>query len=586
MDQKKRNPMKTLFIPSVRKNNGTGHLKRCLALAESLSRSGETCLFFLNAEGVKPAELIVKFPGLKGFDCFSRESDLPFVPDRIIIDNRETSRELWESWDRLAPVLFIDEGGEARDYGSFLIDTLPVLSRGQANVQGSPLIQPMEKGEPVEKDITSVLITFGGEDPAGLTVPVAEEVLRLIPEAEEIGVVQGPLAEDFTLPAGVKLYKHPPRLEPLFSKYDLVITSFGLTPYEAERAGRPVILVNPSKYHERASKIEGFPSAGVGRKGIKRLGQYLAGDTGSLARTERQEREPLSALIGKLGAAPSASCPLCGQGSQKAVERFEDRTFYYCRRCGNYYLVNWNREEEIYDRDYFFGRYKAQYGKTYLEDFESIKTVGKTRLKEIGRFLSSSLENPLLTDLGCAFGPFLAAASEQGYSCRGVEINRDGARWIEENLSVPVIRGSLEEPEVVSQLENHPGDVTTLWYVIEHMPDQDKLLADLNRTLREGGVLAFGTPSGRGISARKNLKAFLRNSPADHYVIYTPQGAKRILARHGFKVGKVKSVGHHPERFFKWVGKKGSFSYNGLMLISRWFSLGDSLEVYAVKKTD
>jgi 2-polyprenyl-3-methyl-5-hydroxy-6-metoxy-1,4-benzoquinol methylase len=577
----------TLFIPSVRKNNGSGHIKRSLILAEQLTSSGETCLFYLSLSQSDKADFIERFPLLQNYSLYLEKSSLPSGIDRIILDNRETSRSEWESWENLAPVLLIDEGGEARRYGSYLIDTLPVMALGEANVLGSPLFK---KGEPrrlVIKEDPSILVSFGGEDPAGLTEPVVKELLRLKGESDSsLAVVQGPMARDFDLPSGVTLYKSPDRLDDLFEEYDLVITSFGLTPYEAERAGVPVLLVNPTSYHEKASLKEHFLSAGVGSRGIRRLGQSLCKITGSREGHEARTRHRVEDLLAKIGTAPRAICPLCGRKSNPAVERFEDRTFYYCKSCRNYYLVNWNREEEAYDREYFFSRYKAQYGKTYLEDFDSIKSVGKGRLAEIGKVLSPKGGKGLLTDLGCAFGPFLAAAGEEGYDCRGVDINEDGAQWIEQNLGIPVIRGSLDNEMVMQQLKEAPGEVTTLWYVIEHISDQILLLKNLNKTLKKRGVLAFGTPSGRGVSARKNLSSFLELSPPDHYVIYTPRGARKVLARHGFRTVKVKSVGHHPERFGSWVGKKGSFTYNGLMLMSRCFSLGDSLEVYAVKTAE
>ena len=65
-------------------------------------------------------------------------------------------------------------------------------------------------------------------------------------------------------------------LNELYGQYDLVITSFGLTPYEAEKAGNRVILVNPTAYHEKLARKAGFLSAGVGRKGIRGLNKLLS----------------------------------------------------------------------------------------------------------------------------------------------------------------------------------------------------------------------------------------------------------------------------------------------------------------------
>ena len=437
-----------------------------------------------------------------------------------------------------------------------------------------------------EREKPALLISFGGEDPAGLTLPVLNQIMKRGEGLfSEIAVVRGAAAPQISLPEGVTLYESLPSLEPLWGKYDILITSFGLTPYEAERAGCGVVLVNPGSYHSRLARKGGFFSLGSGSKAVRLLGRRLK----RIAAGEKKTLKPISSesvpdILKKFSTDSKAVCPLCGQEKNRAVVRFPDRTFYYCRSCRNYYLVNWRNEAEVYDREYFFSRYKAQYGKTYLEDFENIKQVSFDRLNHMEILLNENGGTPpKLVDLGCAFGPFLAAARDKGFDCRGVEINADGARWIEENLSIPVIRGSLEDKQVYDLIAREPVDGATLWYVIEHLSGQRELLTQLNLILKPGGMLAFGTPSGKGISARRNLRSFLENSPADHFVIYTPAGVRRILPRFGFSSVTVRSVGHHPERFAGWVGKKGSFTYNAMMAVSRLFSLGDSLEAYALK---
>ena len=64
---------------------------------------------------------------------------------------------------------------------------------------------------------------------------------------------------------------------------------------------------------------------------------------------------------------------------------------------------------------------------------------------------------------------------------------------------------------------------------------------------------------------------------------------KDQLNLYGFKVLKVVSIGHHPERF-KWCKnlKKNGILWNIVMAIgmaiSKLFKLGDSMEVYAMKQ--
>jgi hypothetical protein len=103
--------------------------------------------------------------------------------------------------------------------------------------------------------------------------------------------------------------------------------------------------------------------------------------------------------------------------------------------------------------------------------------------------------------------------------------------------------------------------------------------------LKPGGVLAFATPSFSGISGSASLKRFLENSPADHWTIWSPAVCRKTLKMAGFTVKKTVNSGHHPERFpllGKFARSKKSPLHGPLLGLSKFFSLGDTFEAYAV----
>jgi hypothetical protein len=99
-------------------------------------------------------------------------------------------------------------------------------------------------------------------------------------------------------------------------------------------------------------------------------------------------------------------------------------------------------------------------------------------------------------------------------------------------------------------------------------------------------VFAFSAPSGAGVSARSNPRAFFEASPRDHITVWTPASAGSVLRRFGFKPVKMVSTGHHPERFpllKKFPQPARGLLFRAAGLWSRLFALGDTFEVYAVK---
>ena len=130
-------------------------------------------------------------------------------------------------------------------------------------------------------------------------------------------------------------------------------------------------------------------------------------------------------------------------------------------------------------------------------------------------------------------------------------------------------------------------DAITMWYVIEHFENLDEVLKSVSMMLNSKGIFAFSTPSNRGISGKYNPVDFYKNSPSDHFSIWNPKTAKKILKKYGFKTVKIVSTGIHPERFpfIKKHGiKKEQFLYKFFEFYAKLFSLGDTFEIYAIKK--
>ncbi len=249
-----------------------------------------------------------------------------------------------------------------------------------------------------------------------------------------------------------------------------------------------------------------------------------------------------------------------------------------------------------YEKEYFFEAYKKQYGKNYLEDFPNLVAMAKRRIKHISQRLHTkstkgqrsqreekSGDSPLLLDIGCAYGPFLVAAKEEGFLPFGIDPAGDAVRYVQETLNITAVQGFF--PNCPLPTTNYPlstthyplYDVITLWYVIEHFRNLNSVIAEIKKLLKPGGILAFSTPSFSGVSGRKSLRKFLENSPADHFTIWSPKMCKKALALAGFKVKKIVISGCHPERFpllGKFAKSAKSPLYSLLMAISKNFWLG------------
>jgi SAM-dependent methyltransferase len=534
--------------------------------------------------------------------------------DFIVLDRFRTPGKEFALWAALGPVIGIDEGGRFRDKFDFLIDVLPGLpGRSPPNI-ASPALLPLGKtrrlsGSPERSGNRPlrILVSFGLEDSAGLTIPLARAAVSPETEVTAVFGLPPPLLRDKKKRSaaalesmGVGVERGTPELRERLAGYDLVITHFGVTAFECLHAGAPVLLASPTGYHEKLALGAGFVSLGRGKKTGKNLRRYLfkngridysrlksledrRGELADRYGLCRNPPETLGSLLDRVTPLFPQACPACGGRRARTLARFKDRTYLRCSGCGLAYMLRIAPPPVSYGGEYFFREYKAQYGKTYLEDFPGLVKTGKTRLERIAPLLPPSGGERRLLDIGCAYGPFLAAAREGGFSPLGLDPAEDAVRYVQDHLAIPALRGFF--PAAAKTMEGGSFDVVSLWYVLEHFPSPGEVLREINRLLKPGGVLAFSTPSLSGITGRFSSNRFLEKSPPDHWTIWTPGCCGKITAQFGFDLTKVVVTGHHPERFPLPPGR-GELAYPLLYTISRAFGLGDTFEAYAVKRRD
>jgi len=608
-----------LLVPSVAKGNGSGHLVRCLALAHELGEGASIYVPETSGQGLQgaqwtAAEILMSYAReLSGLRLVSQ---LPLgwrhSPwDLVVLDRRATSLAELAFWERFAPVLAIDEGGEARDYIQYLVDILPrhpKAAGGEANRSGIGLLDLPHSRRSRPLEFRRVLVSFGGEDAFGLTLSFARLlVAELFVRPENLTVVSGALRRGAppTGLDGATILGPVQDLKEHLARYDLVFTQFGLTAFEAAWAGCGVVLLNPSRYHRELSRVVGFPEIGVLRADREALRNYLRSPSSVFSKLERiipEERQSLADCIASLEPKGETACPVCGGSERKALYRDPAKSYFRCASCSSVSMMRFEPgREQPYTEAYFFEEYKRQYGKTYLEDWPALTAFAKSRLEAIEDIAQRSLgrrKGLSMLDVGCAYGPFLAAAKARGHEPYGLDAAREAADYVRRELGIPATAGDFIDPTAAASFGG-PFDVLSMWYVIEHFERLDKALRNAAALVRPGGILALSTPSLEGASGRFRRSAFFAASPEDHFTVWEPSRAKGILKAYGFRVERIRVTGHHPERLpglrclyaRRALATKAKLGPIDKVLVSagravsRIAGLGDTFEIYAVRET-
>ena len=588
-----------ILIPSVEKGHGTGHLHRCLDLAVEngwdvyipSDASLEQCKSLVDAareRGLKDWQIVEKLEWLELYSL-------------AVVDMFSSSQSLLKKISEKCPVCALDEGNPDSGCVEYLLDIIPSvgLERSANLVEPAfiPLPQRRKNHLPGEAKIHTALVVLGGEDPHSLSVPSAKAlagnsiyVTLIAPSESSVPDLERMLDE------GDRQYvKVVPPVENLKEKlcdYDLVVTHYGFTAFEASAAGDCVLLLGTTPLHQRLAERYGFECLSPENLYVEDFKAKLENPLSLYRKTDCPQGKSLGEYVTELSRGLPLSCPVCQDGhdsSNPLVARIGERTFRRCKKCGMLYQ-SWTVQavQTEYNRGYFYEDYEKQYGKTYEDDFASIKAQGLRRISNIERVYHSCHSSPTgsVLDIGCALGPFLDAASDAGWTVYGTDISQDAVDYVNEKLGYPAVRAQFPKVDVAKAFGVDGFDAVTMWYVIEHFQNLDEVLKGVASLVKKGGVFAFSTPSASGVSGRFNTQTFFEQSPSDHYSLWEPSRAESILQKYGFKVCRIVPTGIHPERFPSakkngWTQK--DFQFKFLEKISRIRTLGDTFECYCRK---
>lgn len=599
-----------LFCTAAGGAYGYGHLKRCMTLIDEGSSLFEGILYIRTGADSE-------FSGYG--DVSSRYTSVSTLEeagsvDLIFSDQRDTRGRVMRRYSRRAPVVSLDDRGAGRRFAHTTIFALPTVEGYTGNFTGPGYIvldrAIRDAGMATQRGIiregrTDVVVSFGGADPYNLTGLVTGALNRI---GVRPVVVQGPLFTHEMPDGDYTLADKSGNMGEILTRATVLITSFGMTVFEARFLGVPLILLNHSRYHdELAATLKGgvvnlgyYGAVGEeelsGRLEAALANQHDLRGCADLGPEEIDDRgtERILSVIEKALHAGRQGC-FFGHGVYAALKRENTYTLMACRRCGDIFLHELEGPGDIYGKgDYFLSEYRAQYGKSYIDDRKNISRMAKERLDIIERYTKRgsgrgcsvhvqwhSVQSKMLLDVGCALGFFLDVARERGWEPTGVEVSGFAADWAQIHLGMSVINSSFLD----TSFEPESFDVITFFFVVEHFKDVEKVIERAYTVLIRGGLIAFALPNGSGASSRIDRRQYVHGHPRDHYFDTCPRNFVRFLRTYGFRKCRVRVTGIHPERFFRKLGVRRNISllntlYTG---IARVLRLGDTFEYYGIK---
>jgi SAM-dependent methyltransferase len=158
-----------------------------------------------------------------------------------------------------------------------------------------------------------------------------------------------------------------------------------------------------------------------------------------------------------------------------------------------------------------------------------------------------------LLDIGCGYGFFLREMKSRGWQVEGIETSRPGRQYARDKWDIHVYSQPLEN----LALPENSFNVTTLFYVIEHVLDPLGILMEVKRILKPDGLVLLRWPHSTPIVkilGPMSRKLDLYHTPY-HLYDFSPKTIQKLLVLSGFKEVETRIVGHTrpPRRLSRWA---------------------------------
>ncbi len=259
-------PMRVLLRADSGVVQGTGHVMRCLTLAEALMARGHAVELMTGEMEIEWLAELLRASGLAIHSCNSDEIPIPTIlqmqPDWVVVDSYQIAPEAISTLNEFIPVLAVIDGddrkieatlyldhnlGAETAVGSNRLGKRMMPGAGYALIRNAVLAKRRKDPWRPRSDPPAVLSFMGGTDPTGTSLRVAEALAK-VGEEFDLTII-APTGQHDSLRALLKkrpyvqLVAPTPALPDLLGQADIVVAAAGTSAWDVCALGLPAVLV-------------------------------------------------------------------------------------------------------------------------------------------------------------------------------------------------------------------------------------------------------------------------------------------------------------------------------------------------------
>ncbi len=146
-------------------------------------------------------------------------------------------------------------------------------------------------------------------------------------------------------------------------------------------------------------------------------------------------------------------------------------------------------------------------------------------------------KNDHLLDIGCGTGEFLNYCKKKGANVKGIEPAETPRKQAVKNYTLDVAKTTD-----FNQYKKAEFNQITMWHVLEHIPNLNEYIFQLERILKNNGQLVIGVPNHTSWDAKYYKEYWAAWDVPIHFWHFSKSTIERLFKKHGFILKETKPM--------------------------------------------
>ena len=230
-------------------------------------------------------------------------------------------------------------------------------------------------------------------------------------------------------------------------------------------------------------------------------------------------------------------CPLCK--SEHITKRFACNDMFAtgevfdimeCPSCGLAFTQDVPDEKEIgryYESQSYISHSNTSKG-LVNKAYHLVRTI---MLRKKARLIKklTLLKSGKLLDYGAGTGHFARTMANKGWNVTAIEKSANARK-----LALEQYGFVIHPEEHLANVDNKELDVVTMWHVMEHIQDPDKMWSELYRILDDTGIAIIAVPNSKSYDALEYKEHWAAYDVPRHLWHFTPSTIMKWGEKHKF----------------------------------------------------